>query len=73
MSASRDIGGHRFGRLTAIEKCGVYNREAVWACSCDCGKQTQVKVGNLVRGNTKSCGCLRSTKISKPEAGATYD
>ena len=32
-----------------------------WLCKCDCGKSVLVASGNLNRGSTKSCGCIRST------------
>jgi hypothetical protein len=46
--------GIRFGRHVALEKRG-----AKWLCLCDCGKMTSVLHGSLVRGDSKSCGCLR--------------
>lgn len=29
-------------------------------CHCECGNEIDVFVGNLLKGNTKSCGCIRS-------------
>lgn len=29
----------------------------MWLCTCDCGGTTIVNAGNLVSGNTTSCGC----------------
>lgn len=34
-------------------------RYEVWTCLCVCGKERDVRRIRLVRGNTKSCGCLR--------------
>ena len=56
---SKDITNHIFGKLTAIGIVGKYHREAVWLCRCECGNETWVKLGNLLRGNTMSCGCLK--------------
>ena len=56
----RDITGMRFGRLVAIEPtnrrcCGrVY-----WLCRCDCGNVCETLSGNLLGGNTRSCGCIQ--------------
>lgn len=36
----------------------------MWACLCDCGKETTVSAPNLTSGNTKSCGCLNA-RLSK--------
>lgn len=47
--------GQKFGRLTILEIEG--NR---CKCVCDCGNLHSVRIYNLLRGNTKSCGCGRS-------------
>ena len=52
----KDITGQKFGNLTAIEIVGKYNKASVWLCRCSCGKETRVVLGNLMGGNTKSCG-----------------
>ena len=31
-----------------------------WACRCDCGSIVKVLSLNLRKGNSKSCGCVRS-------------
>jgi hypothetical protein len=49
-----DHTGRRFGLLTAVR---YENRK--WLCRCDCGNETWVFAGNLNKGNTRSCGCLR--------------
>ena len=48
--------GRTFGRLTVIENVGVGS----WRCRCDCGNETVVSSCNLLKGNTKSCGCLKT-------------
>lgn len=50
--------GKRFGRLvvTGIYHCSAY---AYARCKCDCGKRKTIAVINIVKGRTKSCGCLR--------------
>ena len=53
------LGGHRFGRLSVIERSGrTKSGFALWMCVCDCGNTTFVAANNLVSGNTRSCGCL---------------
>lgn len=64
MSVVNDLTGQRFGRLTVIERAENQNQRAMWKCKCDCGNETEVISANLVRGNTKSCGCLKS-QVSK--------
>jgi hypothetical protein len=53
-----DLSGQRFGRLVAKTKRRD-SRRYVWHCVCDCGNETNVRVDQLSRGVTKSCGCLQ--------------
>lgn len=34
-------------------------------CRCACGTERHVAVGNLLKGNTRSCGCLRAGKARR--------
>ena len=64
----KDITGQRFGKLVAVRLTGERrNRSVVWECKCDCGKTTFVNANNLRKGNTKSCGCLKSGKARGAE------
>jgi len=36
-----------------------------WKVKCNCGKITSVREGDLLAGNTQSCGCQKITKFSK--------
>lgn len=59
MSKVHDITGQRFGRLTVIGRAGSNARgRAMWLCFCDCGRSLVVCGNALLRGNTRSCGCL---------------
>lgn len=65
--------GQKFGRLTAVEFCGVVNRKARWKCVCDCGLTVIATANNLRNGNTKSCGCLRrETASSRGKANTVH-
>lgn len=59
-----DLTGQRFGKLVAIKPVGqAKGKQYLWECICDCGN-TSVAIGsNLIRGNTKACGCVRLTEI----------
>lgn len=58
--------GTRFGRLTILESLPVTKHgDARCRCRCDCGKETQVRFNSLIRGLTKSCGCLRRERMQK--------
>ena len=58
-----DISNQRFGKLTAIERCGENGSRSLWRCKCDCGSETVVSISNLRNGHTKSCGCLIVEKV----------
>lgn len=61
----KNIIGHRFGRLTAIEDCGRRNRKVLWRCICDCGKEVIVEGCKLRSGHTKSCGCYKKYILTR--------
>lgn len=52
----RDLTGQVFGRLTVVK----YDTQSKWLCSCVCGNTHTVQSSSLLRGCTKSCGCLKS-------------
>lgn len=56
-----DLAGQTFGRLTVIGRSRRRGRarQILWLCRCACGKGRTVFGQNLVRGHTKSCGCLK--------------
>lgn len=59
MSTMRDLTGTKFGRLTVVEDCGKRsNKNVVWLCACVCGGRANVRSSSLIRGYTKSCGCI---------------
>ena len=60
---SHMIEGQRFGRLVALSKANSYvapngRKSAKWLCKCDCGEFVEILATSLVRGHTRSCGCL---------------
>jgi hypothetical protein len=66
-----DLTGYKYGHLTVLKFVGRYdernedgkgNNYIKWLCKCDCGKETEVRQGNLLSGSTKSCGCVKSSR-----------
>lgn len=55
---TNDIIGKKFGRLIPLKEIKKNDLRYV-ICKCDCGKEVEVKLLNLIRGWTKSCGCLK--------------
>lgn len=61
----KDITGHRFERLVAIGYVGRNTHDqAMWLCLCDCGNYVTVAGYNLNTGNSNSCGCYKSERVS---------
>lgn len=58
------LAGQKFGRLTALERVGTKRNCAVWRCSCECGGAKIVGSDQLRRGQTQSCGCLRTEALT---------
>lgn len=48
--------GRRFGSLLVIADAGTQSGIASWLCRCDCGKELEVRRGNL--RIQQSCGCI---------------
>lgn len=61
MSRIKDLTGHRFGRLVAVEATEARSRrgEVKWLCACDCGGSTYAVSHRLSSGHIRSCGCLK--------------
>ena len=59
-----NIIGKTFGRLLALSEENIKYKYMV-KCKCECGNIIKVLKHNLIRGNTKSCGCLQKEVVSK--------
>lgn len=62
----KDLTGLEFGKLTVVslteERQGG---SPIWLCNCSCGvKDVKVSTRKLNSGHTKSCGCLKSEKLT---------
>jgi hypothetical protein len=61
-----DRTGQRFGRLLVTEEAGRNAlKKVLWKCVCDCGNTAVRTSGDLVTGNSLSCGCYLKEKITK--------
>lgn len=60
----RELSGQKFGRLL-VNKYLHGKPSPTWECLCDCGQICKATTGNLVYGNTMSCGCFRRETIRK--------
>ena len=56
----QDLTGLPFGYYTAIRQDGCDSKGVpYWLCRCRCGNEKRVRVYDLLRGHTLSCGCLK--------------
>jgi len=64
-----NIIGRKFNRLTVLERLDRVSKLGhsiiCYRCACDCGKETVLVRSALLKGGTKSCGCVRSPTIPK--------
>lgn len=58
-----DLSGHKFGRLTVIERAKNKGEKVYWKCQCDCGNIKDVEAYRLTHGLTQSCGCYNMELI----------
>lgn len=55
-----DLSGQRFGKWLAIKHTGANKNGAqMILCKCDCGTEREVQYGNLTKGLSISCGCIK--------------
>lgn len=57
LAVIKNLVGQRFCRLVVTGQAGRRRRFVLWACQCDCGKNTNVSTGDLRHSGTISCGC----------------
>src|SRR3990167_1125720 len=70
MKPVADLRGRTFGRLTPLAyemvPIGLTGRRMVkWRCLCECGKEHSVLAVHMMRGKTRSCGCMAAENASK--------
>lgn len=67
----KDETGKVYGQLTVLGQAGkTKHGHRICLCLCKCGNQVAIIENNLQRGNTKSCGCLKTR--GKDETGNMY-
>lgn len=58
-----DLTGKRFGRLCVVSRApNDKNKNTMWNCHCDCGKNSVAQAGCLKAGRVVSCGCYIADK-----------
>lgn len=59
MAPRIDLTGQRFGRLTVLHFAEARKGQHYWRCRCDCGAEHSPTQPNLLKGRSRSCGCLK--------------
>jgi hypothetical protein len=68
MPKAIDYTGKKYHRLTAMYFTGRYkctsgnNKKRIWHFKCECGQEKDLVMEKVIRGQVKSCGCLKSTR-----------
>lgn len=62
-----NLTNQTFGKLTALFPTEKRTEDGyvIWTCKCECGNICDVSSRFLVKGGTKSCGCLKSSGEEK--------
>ena len=56
--------GTRYNNYIVLDSTSFSDgKKAIWLVKCDCGKEKKILANNVMRGLSKSCGCLK--KMSK--------
>lgn len=62
---SHNLLGKKFGRITVVGQSFRQGSRRVWPCVCECGATFTVKTDKLLRGHTRSCGCLQRDVVAE--------
>ena len=67
MGKIRDISNQKFGRLLVLRFSHKdKHHKAHWYCKCTCGNEKIIAGQSLIRGYSKSCGCIH-TEVLKSD------
>ena len=80
MTIKKDYSNQKYGRLTTLKEVSPYispggdYKTRKYLCKCECGNEVSVMITSLRSGNTQSCGCINSERITKQnKVRAIYD
>jgi hypothetical protein len=60
-----DLTDKNYERLTVLRLAYITRQGASWECLCSCGNTVVVMSSALLRGRTKSCGCLQRERTAQ--------
>lgn len=64
-SRAKNLQGCIFGRLKVLEPSDERDQDGsvTWLCRCECGKLVTISSNKLLKGHTRSCGCLADESL----------
>lgn len=66
MSKFIDLNGKIFDKLTILNRVkNSKSGNAQWLCLCECGNNKFISGSDIIKGKTKSCGCIRKETTTK--------
>lgn len=67
MGKAKDLSNKTFGWLTVIKRDHMqhtkWGTRSYWLCKCECGNTKVVRQDHLLKGSTRSCGCLEKANL----------
>jgi hypothetical protein len=68
---TNNLENKKFGRLTPLHIVEIpkYTKGPVWLFKCDCGKEKEILYRSVIKGDTKTCGCLRRELMKDNKLG----
>lgn len=60
-----DLTGRVFGRWLVLSKSTRTLAGTMWNCMCECGTEKTVGAYHLLRGSSRSCGCLKRVSSTR--------
>jgi hypothetical protein len=63
MKRGPDLTGRTFTRWTVLSRAPRQGSLSAWNCQCACGAERAVLQQSLVRGASRSCGCLNREEL----------
>lgn len=64
--ARKSLIGEQYGKLTVIIEAASISGRKRWLCKCECGNEKVIYASNLISGGSKSCGCSKGKKKTRP-------
>lgn len=65
MIKENEFLGKKYNKLTIKNKTDLRDTQGliIYDCQCECGNLIKISASLVVRGKTKSCGCLKADKL----------